>query len=313
MKLLLPILLGITLHTSAQKVEQYFDYAWKPTEDIGRARYYAVTEKQDSLWLRKDYFLQEKKLQMAGTYRDKETKVAHGRFQFFHATGSVESYGLFVNGKKHGPWLRFYNDGMMHDSTVYENGRIIGTSLGYHRNGYISDSSIYKSDGSGIAVYWSDNGNPTAAGNYSAERKMHGKWQFFHNNGQLSSLEVYDKGLLQSKQYFSEDGKEITDTTSIDRGASFPGGQKAWMKYLQKGLYFPSQYQITGAEQVVVVVDWAIDEDGNIVDAWVSAPFHPDFDKIALELIRKSPKWLPCINHNRRIKDYRRQPVTFSQ
>jgi outer membrane biosynthesis protein TonB len=164
-----------------------------------------------------------------------------------------------------------------------------------------------------MTVHWFDNGNPAAAGNYAAERKGHGKWQYFHKNGQLSSIEVFDKGSLRSKQYFTEDGSPIADTTSRDRAATFPGGQKAWMKYLQRSLYFPSQWKISGADEVVVVVDWAIDEDGKVVDAWVSAPFHPEFDKIALEVIRKSPQWQPCISHNRRIKDYRRQPVTFSQ
>jgi hypothetical protein len=56
-----------------------------------------------------------------------------------------------------------------------------------------------------------------------------------------------------------------------------------------------------------------VDEEGLIQDAEVTGSLHPDFDKIALEAIKNSPKWIPAIDHNRKIKAYRRQPVTFAQ
>lgn len=302
-----------TFQITAQKIEKYYDYAWHPTEDIGRARYYALIEKKDSLWQRSDYFIREKKLQMFGSYRDEENKIAVGHFDYYYANGFLESTGEYVNGKKHGLWLQYHENGMMRDSSFYDNGNIVGISQGWHRNGYPADSLVYNNDGSGMGIFWFDNGNPSSAGRYAAGRKMHGRWQFFHQNGNLSSLEVYDTGNLLSKQYFDEAGKEIKDTTSKDTAASFPGGQKAWAKYLQKNLYFPSQWKLSNTDQVIITVDWVIDEEGNISNVFVSAPFHPDFDKIAVNVISKSPKWNPAISHNRKIKAYRRQPVTFSQ
>jgi outer membrane biosynthesis protein TonB len=56
-----------------------------------------------------------------------------------------------------------------------------------------------------------------------------------------------------------------------------------------------------------------VDEEGTIQDAEVTGSLHPDFDKVALEAIKNSPKWIPAIDHNRKIKAYRRQPVTFAQ
>lgn len=63
----------------------------------------------------------------------------------------------------------------------------------------------------------------------------------------------------------------------------------------------------------IVVVDAAIDEEGNVTDILLTAPLHPDFDKIALTVMRKAPKWIPAINHNRKVKFYFRQPVVFQQ
>jgi hypothetical protein len=36
-------------------------------------------------------------------------------------------------------------------------------------------------------------------------------------------------------------------------------------------------------------------------------------DKIALDVIRKSPLWKPEMDHNRRAKAYLQQPITFLQ
>lgn len=308
---LLLLFYSFTIH--AQKIEQFYDYAWKPTEDAGRARYYTLIEKKDTLWLRQDYFIQEKKLQMIGTYRDKETNIPVGSFSYYHANGRLQSQGSYKNGKKEGLWLRYYDNGMMQDSTTYENGNITGTALGWHRNGFVSDSSVYREDGSGISVSWFDNGNPSSAGAYSAGRKATGKWQYFHKNGNPSANEVYANGQLRSRQYYDESGTAIQDTAARESEAIFPGGMEAWKKYLGKHIYFPSQYKINGADQVVVTVDWVVDEEGNVTDVFVSSPFHPEFDRIAFDAISRSPKWKPAISHNRRIKAYRRQPLTFAQ
>ena len=202
---------------------------------------------------------------------------------------------------------------MMQDSATYVNGTVIGIRLGWYPNGFPSDSSSFNADGSGMSITWFDNGNPASAGLYTTGTKQQGKWKYFHRNGQLSSIEDYAVGQLLSKQYFDENGMALSDTTTKEKEAQFPGGNKAWQKYLLKQLYFPTEYKITNADQAVVVVDWVVNEDGTVSDVKVTSPLHPAFEKIAVEAISKSPKWEPAISHNRTIKAYRRQPVTFSQ
>ena len=297
----------------AQKTEQYFDYKWNPTNDVGRARYYSIIEPKDSLWSRQDYFFNERTLQRQGTYRDKETKIAEGRFEYFHSNGQLQSKGSYINGKKHSVWLSFHRNGMMSDSINYDHGKIRGISMGWHENGYPADSSVHNEDGSGIQINWFNTGIPSVAGLYSTDRKMHGKWQFFHRNGNPSSVEIYKAGTLLSKQYYDEQGNPENDTTSKDRNSTFPGGIKAWQNYLVKNLSFPEGYKIDGANKVVVMVSWVVDEEGNVRNVFVSGPFHPVFDRIAENVIKKSPKWNPAISHNRKMKFYMTQPLTFQQ
>jgi TonB family protein len=305
-------ILLLSLSCFAQKIERYFDYAWRPT-DATTARYYALIEKKDTLWFRRDYFIHEGRLQMEGYYQDSACKKEEGKFFYYHANGTLDAVGAYKSGRRQGLWLRYYDNGMIKDSVTYANGNVVGTRLRWHSNGFLSDSSVMNEDGSGIEVSWFDNGNPSAAGYYSSGEKKQGKWQFFHKNGKPSAIEVYARETLLSKQYFDEEGNLVSDTTSKDKDASFPGGLKAWQKYLLKNLYFPSQWKLANSDMAIVVVDAAIDEEGNVTDIRLTAPLHPDFDKIALNVMRKAPKWTPAIAHNRKVKFYFRQPVVFQQ
>ena len=302
----------LSFSANAQKIEKYYNYLWKECEP-NSARFYALIEKTDSGWHRRDFFIHEKKIQMDGTYEDADCQIEAGKFYFFHPNGMLESTGKYVHGKKDSLWLRYYQDGMMEDSVFYVNGNPSGVSMSWYQNGYPRDSSFFNIDGSGMELQWFDNGVPSAAGRYTAGRKENGKWQFFHASGKLSALETYDAGKLIDKQYFDEQGNMMADTSNNDRDAEFPGGQKAWIKFMYKGLYFPPQYKIANADSAVVVISFSINLDGKLKDPFVSTPFYPEFDKIALRAIAKSPQWIPAMKHNRKIYYYMRQPITFGQ
>ncbi|HVG13497.1 MAG TPA: energy transducer TonB [Chitinophagaceae bacterium] len=296
----------------SQKIEQYYDYQWKLTEPAS-ARYLSIVERKDSLWNRQDYFIYEKSLQMEGNFKEAECKTQEGLFTYYHSNKVMESVGKYKNGKRDGLWLRYHRNGLMSDSVTYNMGAVIGLRLRWHSNGFPRDSAVFNEDGSGVEVCWFDNGKPSSAGRFGPGTKQLGKWQYFHRNGNLSASEVYNNGELLSRTYFSEDGQQLSDTTNQDREAEFRGGNKAWQSYLLKQLYFPSQWKFTQGTQAVVIVQWVIDEDGLIQDAEVISSLHPDFDKVALQKIKNSPNWIPAIDHNRKVKAFRRQPITFAQ
>ena len=296
----------------SQIIEKYYDYQWQETEPK-YARFYSQIEKTDSGWHRKDYFVQGLSLQMDGWYEDSLFNMPSGPFIYLYPNKNVQLYGRYIHNKKQGLWLSLYPDGRLADSTVYIDGKPIGTSIGWHHNGMIADSSVYRPDGSGVQISWFNNGNPSFAGFLAPGFKQHGTWKYFHKNGNVSSIETYDQGVLVKKQFFDETGRKIDDTTNSVRQAGFPGGPEAWVKYISKHLYFPSQYEISNSDKAVVVISLSIDEDGKVQDAYISTPFHPQIDKIALESVRRSPNWIPAMDHNRTVRSDIRQPVVFSQ
>ena len=308
---LFPLALA-SLTASAQQIRKFYDYQWKDS-DAAHARFYTVIEPTDSGWHRQDFFLHGPSLQMDGYFEDSACKKHNGKFTFAYPNKTVESTGRYLHGKKQGLWLTYHLDGSMADSTVYEAGFPVGTTLAWYANGYPSDSAVYNADGSGVHVGWFDNGNVSYAGMLSAGFKPHGIWKYYHKNGHVSAVELYDHGVLKDKQYFTENGEPMTDTTNRDSKAVFRNGEKDWQKYLGTHLYWPQNFEITNADVVVVVVTVTINEDGKVEDAYVSIPFAPRFDEIALNAVRHSPPWTPARQHNRKIKYHYRQPVTFQQ
>lgn len=306
---LLPLIFSLT--TFAQKIEKYYDYRWKETTPEN-ARFYGVAESTDSGWHRRDYFILEKSLQMDGIFEDSSGKIQNGLFRYFHPNGTLQRKGRYIHGKRDGLWMSYHYNGMVSDSTNYSKGHKIGTSLGWYENGYPSDSSVWNADGSGVEVGWFNNGTPSYAGSYGPRAKKQGKWIYYHRNGKTSAIESYKDGGMIDKQYFDEQGN-MTDTVNKDRHASYPGGPKSWQKYLVNQLYFPREYKLVNGDKAIVVIEAVIDEEGNVTDVTVGTPFHPAFDKIALEVIRKSRQWEPAIQHHRKIRSRIKQPVVFGQ
>ena len=310
---LLPILLVLGSSITAQKITSYYDFEWKPTV-VGHARFVTILEHTDSGWHRLDYYVQGPNLQMDGWFEDSACKIRNGKFIFAYPEKKLESVGRYAHNKRQGLCLSYYPNGMMSDSAAYEAGQVVGISKKWYRNGFPMDSAVNNADGSGVEVSWFDNGSPSAAGVWATGHKKQGRWQFFHSNGKLSALELYDHGQLLQKQYYDDNGQIQPDTTSRDRKCTFGKDHPAaWLKYLSKNLQWPRDYKIVNGDLAAVVVTFTVDVDGKVKDAYISVPFFEPFHREALKTITNSPKWQPAIEHNRYVPEVFRQPVVFSQ
>ena len=305
-------LFSLLAFQSYSQTEKYFDYRWQPCNPE-EARFYAIINKTDSGYVRKDYFIHERSLQMSGKYKDADCTIQDGSFFYFHPNGNLSSLGQYVNGKRDGVWQSFHSNGAARDSVTFNMGGIVGIRMSWHANGYIADSLYVKEDGTAVNISWFDNGVPSSAGRLSASGKQQGKWIYYHNNGKCSAIETYDEGILLNKLYFDEEEKPEADTTSKDRDAVYGNGANAWQNYMARNCYFPNQYKLTNADKAVVEVSFEVNEAGQVENAFVSTPFHPEFDRIALKAVQQSNKWKPAISHNRKIKTRLIQSLTFAQ
>src|SRR5687768_494732 len=106
---LLASLLLLAHLASAQKKEEGFDYAFKPTQND--PRYFVVTEKKDSLWHRQAWYLPERGQYLDAWYRDEKAEIPHGPYQSYHRNRKLKATGRYVNGLKEGQWLEYSEEG----------------------------------------------------------------------------------------------------------------------------------------------------------------------------------------------------------
>lgn len=303
----------LSIFCYAQKtIETWYDENWAEThEQLGR--YYSHLEHTDSGWYRKDMYISARKWQMLGLYEDKECTQRNGVFYFFYPSGKLKSYGAYEHNKKKGPHFEYFADGSLKDSAFYENNHVKGAAAGWYKNGYPEYKLTYDENGNGVYMNWFDDGQPSSSGWYKNFGQRNGRWQFFHKNGKVSAVELYDMGEIKASQYFNEEGSPENDTSKINQPLTFPGGKKAWSKYIHSQLYFPSNLDIKTGYHVALVVTATIDEKGKVIDVEVDLPIHPQMDKIAVEALMKSPLWLPEKQHNRKVVSTFSQSVSFER
>lgn len=295
---------------SAQRIEQGYDYNLKPTQYI--PRYYAIIEKQDTLWHRQVYFWPEKTMYLDGWYKDKACTVEEGPFVSYHDTRYPKSKGQYLNGRMHGTWLTYSNEGILLDSATYVNGHLTGIRLGWFKNGMASDSSTFDGNGNGVEVRWYDDGHPMQAGYWEKDTLKKGKWQYFHTNGKLKATEEYIDGKKLSCHCFDEDGKPLDDAICQEKEAEFNGGTEGWIQFLQTHLN-PSVPVNMGAPygQFTVLIQFVVDKDGTLSSIQPLTKFGFGMEEEAVRMLKQSPKWIPAQQFGKKVKAYRRQPITF--
>jgi antitoxin component YwqK of YwqJK toxin-antitoxin module len=300
------------LQLTAQKVStKFYDRNWNEC-DISSAGFYSTIEQTDSGWLRNNYYISTNGLKMRGLFKDSLCKIKNGNSLNFYANDNLESAGRYIDNKLEGIYIRYHHNGMIADSGFYKAGKLTGHRIGWHSNGFMSDSSFVKNDSITIEIEWFDNGNISQYG-YYLHGKKNGQWNYFHKNGNTAAVEINDHGKIVSSSFFSEDGTLLTDTSGVNREAVFKTGNKDWVNYLLGKIYWPEQYKITNSNTATVVVRFIIDEDGKVNSQHLEVPFHYLLDNIGLDVIKKSPVWKPALDHNRRVKAYRSQALTFTQ
>ena len=109
--------------------------------------------------------------------------------------------------------------------------------------------------------------------------------------------------------------------TKVEIDAEFPGGTNGWTRYVTREIERNiDELQDDGRSGTVVVL-FIVDNEGGVSEVRAlpcgeagvgnCLPPNSKLAEIAVNAIRKGPKWKPAVQNCRKVKAYRRQPVTF--
>ncbi|MBS1920900.1 MAG: N-acetylmuramoyl-L-alanine amidase [Bacteroidetes bacterium] len=121
------------------------------------------------------------------------------------------------------------------------------------------------------------------------------------------------------KNFYNPD-KAIPDTLKPDNKvvekveieASFPGGEQAWRKYLERNIsnFNPADKGAPNGTYTVYI-QFVVDKEGYISDVKPLTRYGYGMEDVAVNLIKKCPRWIPAMQNGHEVKAYRKQPITF--
>lgn len=115
------------------------------------------------------------------------------------------------------------------------------------------------------------------------------------------------KKVIEEKK---EDPNQIFEKVEIE--AKFPGGDAAWKRYLERNLSnFNPADNGAPAGTYTTYIQFVVDKDGNISDVKALTNYGYGMEDEAIKVIKKGPNWEPAIQNGRKVKAYRKQPITF--
>ena len=294
----------------AQRIEQGFDAMFKPS--ISGWRYYVTTEKKDGLWYREAYYLPEKGMAMMGSYKDKDCKIAEGKIVWYYPNRNPKSVINYKDGKEQGTSWQFHENGKLRDSSTYANGHLTGTSLGWDGEGNQVDSSNFDGNGNGVEAHWYANGAVYSAGRITNDTTRINRWNYYHENGKLMAAVDYVNGKIAHCSCSDEKGVQLDSSLCVEKEASFPGEDKGWLSFMTRNLRLDvAVVNLAPVGTYTVVVQFVVDKEGHVTDIKPLTEFGFGMEEEVVRVLNKSPKWTPANQFGRKVKAYRRQPVSF--
>lgn len=119
---------------------------------------------------------------------------------------------------------------------------------------------------------------------------------------------VEDKGGVVAAPVVDDEDKVFQ---KVEIEAKFPGGDKAWTRYISREINrYIDELQEAG-KAGTCVVQFIVDREGNISEVEALTMKGTKLAEICVNAIKKGPKWTPAEQNGRKVKAYRKQPVTF--
>lgn len=95
-----------------------------------------------------------------------------------------------------------------------------------------------------------------------------------------------------------------------DEVPSFPGGEAASVHFIGSNLKYPKE-AIEKKKEGKVYVKFIIEEDGQVSHITIASQANPYFDQVAMDVIKKMPKWTAGKKDGKPVKVWMTVPVSF--
>ena len=130
-----------------------------------------------------------------------------------------------------------------------------------------------------------------------------------NGNGKIKQHSYNPMQLVQQPDNAKDE--EPIDFYKVEEKPVFPGGEKAFYKYLSNNIKYP-ETAMKNKIQGTVWVKFIIEKDGSISNVKVIRDANPDLNKEALRVIKSMPNWKPGKQNGKPVRVSYQVPIRFS-
>jgi protein TonB len=99
--------------------------------------------------------------------------------------------------------------------------------------------------------------------------------------------------------------------TKVEIEAEFPGGDTAWIRFLNHNLRYPDD-AVNNEIKGTVIVQFIVDADGKVSDIQaISGPKKGGLREEAVRVVKASGNWTPAIQNGVKVRCYKKLPLVF--
>ena len=273
--------------------------------------YYRVAFKESDWWRVKDYYCNTRSLYRDGVYKHKNEKDSfyseQGMFFYYHPNKMIMKKVRFINGLKEGLAKEYHRSGGLADSAFYKKGVLYKAHYAWDSAGNIKIKAHLDDEGVGERWEYHTDGKVAGYGKIVTGYKQDSIWTYYHDNGQISSIEQYKDDSLLSIHCFNADGTPSKDSCSPEQ---MPEPPYDLMAALAENIHYPDfarEHNIDGK----VSVEFIVDIDGTIKDVKAIGGPGGGLREESVRVVSLLPPWKPGKSHNRLARVYYTLPVSY--
>jgi periplasmic protein TonB len=106
-----------------------------------------------------------------------------------------------------------------------------------------------------------------------------------------------------------QDTKAASRPDVVQKEPEFPGGEQAWLNFLQKNLIAPEELE--AGDRKMVSIRFQVSPQGEVTNFEIIKSAGKSFDNEVIRVLRKMPRWKPAIQNGQPVARAFTQPVTF--
>ncbi len=129
----------------------------------------------------------------------------------------------------------------------------------------------------------------------------------------IKDPEVVNPPKVEQETKVVEAPKEDENTvfTKVEVEAQFPGGESKWNQFVQREVERHIDELTEDGQSGTCEVQFIVDKEGNVSNVEALSMKGTKLAEVAVNAIKRGPKWIPAIQNGRQVKAWRRQKITF--